>query len=585
MKPVTALLGAVRSLQLRLMVTVIAGAVLFSAVAGALAWRQGHERAVANGRSMIEGLGSAVVKTAAVGAFAADPVLLREIDDGLVRNAWVAEAEVRSARGELLACGSRGDGAAAHALADGMVIDLPLASPFDVAERVGTLRIHANEDRIHSTAAEEALRQATLMAGQAALLALLLYALAALLVSRPIVRLARELHAMQPATQQRVAIPLMHQNDEIGVLIGGVNALLDSNAAALQRERELRAEVEAMEAQYRQIFDSSSAGIFVLDGAGRLINSNPTVSRLLGLSPTQMRELTREQFLQRVFARPDHVRAIMAQAASLGQTVSADVELVQHGDTRRWVHCLISVQGSGRDRSDEDADAPDTGAVEGVIYDITERKTREAQVRHLSEHDALTGLKNRAAADAAVDRFVDDALANGSSVSLMCIDLDEFKQINDEYGHQAGDEVLVACAERMMAAVRRSSDLIARVGGDEFIIALRDTGPDDPVLALTATALLEALQRPIVLASGTAVRVGASIGIACLPRHAHDRVGLTGLADAALYEVKRNGRNNFAMAVAAHNVVSTDVSGVPETPRLLTDSVRGPTDRCVSLCE
>lgn len=454
-----------------------------------------------------------------------------------------------------------------------MVIDLPLASPFDVAERVGTLRIHANDARIDAAAADEALRQATLMAAQAALLALLLYAVAAQLVSRPIVRLARELHAMQPGTGQRLATPLMHQNDEIGTLIGGANALLDSNAVALRCERDLRAEVEAMEAQYRQIFDSSSAGIFVLDGAGRLINSNPTVSRLLGLSLTQMRELTREEFLQRVFARPDHVHAIMAQAASSGQTVSADMELVQHGDTRRWVHCLISVQGrSVQSRSvqgggDEHADDPITGAVEGVIYDITERKTQETEVRHLSEHDTLTGLKNRAAADAAIDRFVDDALASGSSISLMCIDLDGFKQINDQFGHQAGDEVLVACAERMKAAVRRASDLIARVGGDEFVVALRGTGPDDPVLGLTAMALLEALRRPIVLASGASVRVGASIGIACLPRHAHDRVGLTGLADAALYEVKRNGRNSFAMAFADRTRIAADGADKPRRVR------------------
>ncbi len=557
MRSVARVLGNVRGLQFRFMVTVIIGATLFSTVAGAFAWWKGHERAMFNGRSTLEGLGSAVSKTAAVGAFAADRVLLREIVDGLARNALVADVEVRSAQGELLAHATRSAAAQGANHAHGMVISLALTSPFDATERIGTLHIRADDGRIDAVAAGEARTQAGLMAGQAAMLALLLYAVAARLVSRPIVRLAREMRDLQPGTEQRLATPSVHENDEIGVLIGGANALLDSNTMALQRERDLRAEVQAMEAQYRQIFNSSSAGIFVLDGTGGLVNCNPTVSRMLGMSLEQMRTLAREDFLRRVFARPDDVQALMARATNLDQTVSADVELVRQGEgTRRWVHCLISVQGGNEEPVDKTA----VGTVEGVIYDITERKTREAEARRRSEHDPLTGLKNRAAADATLDRFIVEAQANGSAVSLLCVDLDGFKQINDRFGHEAGDQVLVGCAERMKATVRRASDLVARTGGDEFVVALRNTGPDDPVLGLTAAGLLEALQRPIVLASGPTVRVGASIGIACLPRHAHDRLGLARLADAALYEVKRNGRNSFAVACGERS------SGGPEEP-------------------
>jgi diguanylate cyclase (GGDEF)-like protein len=170
-------------------------------------------------------------------------------------------------------------------------------------------------------------------------------------------------------------------------------------------------------------------------------------------------------------------------------------------------------------------------------------------VRYRSEHDALTGLKNRASSDAALERYIADAIDNAAPLSVLCIDLDGFKQVNDEFGHHAGDQVLIACAKRMQAAVRRSSDLVGRLGGDEFVVALREVGPSDRALCLTAAALLEALRAAVVLDDGTQVWIGASIGIACLPHHGSSRASLVHAADAAMYEIKRSGRNSFAMAI------------------------------------
>ncbi|KAK6023887.1 PAS domain S-box protein, partial [Ostertagia ostertagi] len=211
----------------------------------------------------------------------------------------------------------------------------------------------------------EAYTLAAAMAVQAALLAGVLYLLAARMVSRPIVRMASALRRMTPGSSERLETPADHAEDEIGMLIAGANSLLESNERQLQTERGLRAEVEAMEAQYRQIFDSSSAGIFVLNEAGRLINGNPTVSRVVGLSMDELRTLSEDGFISRVFNRPEQVRQMIDEATARGETMSADLELVQLGDERRWVHCLISVQHA------------DGQTVEGVIYDITERKTDE----------------------------------------------------------------------------------------------------------------------------------------------------------------------------------------------------------------
>lgn len=522
------------SLQLRFMLLVFASATLLALVAAGIAYQLGQARALASGRSSVQALAMAVEKTLAIGAYAKDEVLLHEVAGGLARNELVDVVEVVAADGRALAKVVR-KGASEHA--DATLLTRPLVSPFDARESLGQLRIRLNDARVRADANQEAYTLAAAMAGQAALLALMLYLLAARLVSSPIVRLASALRRMTPGSGERLETPASHAADEIGVLIAGANSLLDANERQLQTERGLRAEVEAMEAQYRQIFDASSAGIFVLDEAGRLINGNPTVSRLVGLPMDELRRLGQDDFVGRVFNRPEQVRQMIGEAARRGETVSADLELAPQGDARRWVHCLVSVPREG------------ARTVEGVIYDITERKSDENAVRHLAEHDALTQLKNRGAGQAVLERFVTDARARGGLLSVACIDLDGFKQINDTHGHAAGDEVLVACAERMRAAVRRSSDLIARLGGDEFLVALRDVGPGDAVLAQVMQALLDGLSRPIRLSTGEEVRVGVSIGVACLPTHGAEPQGLVRAADDALYHVKKNGKLAFALAL------------------------------------
>ena len=235
--------AGLRSLRLRFMLTVVLGAVLFSAAAGAIAYRLGHARAMDNSRHTLEGLARSVEKTAAIGAFASDQVLLREITDGLARNELVAHAEVTVTRGGAL---SRSDRPAAQASSEGPRIELPLSSPFDKAEVLGMLRIQGDGAQISAAADREAQLLATLMIAQAGMVALMLFAAATRLFSSPLRRLARRLHDIPPGSTARLHTPRRHSDDEIGMLIAGANALIDTNAQAMEREREVRAGIEAV---------------------------------------------------------------------------------------------------------------------------------------------------------------------------------------------------------------------------------------------------------------------------------------------------------------------------------------------------
>jgi len=532
------------SLRVRIIGAVVGAAVAFSLLAGTLAYQLGHHRAGESAHQTLEDLANAVEKTAAVAAYTQDALLLREVADGLARNALIARVQIRTPGGAQLLPAGPSAGPANDATAE-LTVERALKAPFDAKETIAVLRIEADRDQLERSARSQAWLLAGAMVAQTLLVAYVLYLVAARLVSVPLVRLAQELRSMTPGTSDRMKPPRRGASDEMHAVVGSANDLLAATEHALARERELRAEVEAMEAQYRQIFDSTSAGIFVLDAQGRLINGNPTVLKAVGAAGRDMRRLRGHDFLDQVFVRPERARAMIEDAVRRGETVSDDLELRTPDGVARWVHCLISVQAQPPGESEARE-----RLVEGVMYDITERKRHEHDVRHRAEHDALTGLKNRLASEAAIDRFVAEAEGHHGEFVLMYLDLDGFKQVNDRLGHKAGDRVLVQCAQRMRAAVKRSTDLVGRLGGDEFVIALQHTAADDDSVAAIAQALVAALCEPVDLAGHGPVQVGASIGIAAYPRHGASRRLLVQAADEAMYRVKRGGRNGFAMAVA-----------------------------------
>jgi diguanylate cyclase (GGDEF)-like protein/PAS domain S-box-containing protein len=531
-----------RGIQARSLLLLLAGAALFTAVAGTIAYRVDYGKRLATAGSTIQELVTAVEKTAAVGAFTRDPLLLKEVIAGLAATPLVLSVEVVDAQGTRLA---RVDRPGPAVLPEqGASLERALVSPFDSRERIGRLVIEPDMAQMRYTAQREAWQLVGLLVLQVVFIATLLSVTTTRLVSRPIVRLAGALRGMSPGTSQRLEVPEGHAHDEIGVLTHSANALLQANEETLERERRLRADVERMEAQYRHIFDSTSAGIFLVDRDGRLINGNPTVLRVMGTSLADIQQLRGEDFLRAAFDDPDQVREMIRRAATQGKTVSGDLRLLDASATGRWVHCLISVLGEYDARASGSA-----GLVEGVMYDITERVHAEHRTRHEAEHDALTGLKNRAASEAAIDRVLAEAAAGGCPATLMYIDLDGFKQVNDQFGHQAGDLLLRQCGERMRRLLRRSSDVVGRLGGDEFMLVLPQAGTDDLHASEVAAGIVASLAEPVVLPDGREARVGASVGMACYPHHGRTRGELEACADEALYAVKRGGRRSFAMAL------------------------------------
>ncbi len=177
--------------------------------------------------------------------------------------------------------------------------------------------------------------------------------------------------------------------------------------------------------------------------------------------------------------------------------------------------------------------------------DITLRKAAEDEIKQLAFHDALTQLPNRRLLEDRLQRAVIQARRDKRHLALLFIDLDKFKPVNDEYGHQVGDDLLQAVAQRLQACVRES-DTVARTGGDEFVILLTVVEVPGDALAV-ADKVRRSLVEPFELPRGQTVGISSSIGIAIYPEHGRDVAELSAHADTAMYRAKAAGRDRFEL--------------------------------------
>jgi len=242
---------------------------------------------------------------------------------------------------------------------------------------------------------------------------------------------------------------------------------------------------------------------------------------------------TMTQYRQLVHAEDQERYDAAGLAAARGEPYAVDVRLVGLDGEVRWtaMRGKMIFDAAGRPMR-----------MIGVSQDVTERKRREDEDRFLAYHDTLTGLPNRRLLDDRLRQAVNLSQRRDTRVAVMLIDLDDFKRVNDQLGHRAGDAVLREVAQRLGGCVRKA-DTLARQGGDEFVVVIPDL-PQAADCQVVAEKILRALA-PGFRVDGGEFRIGASIGISIYPADAGDGDALLRNADAAMYRAKQQGRNNY----------------------------------------
>ncbi|WP_045476781.1 EAL domain-containing response regulator [Serpentinimonas barnesii] len=277
------------------------------------------------------------------------------------------------------------------------------------------------------------------------------------------------------------------------------------------------------------VFDYSGEAILITDRDNCIIEANPAFTRLTGYSAEEVRGQD-----PRILSSGRNPRALYAE---MWRAIK---------DRGFW-------QGELWDRHKNGATEPRLVTISTVcnphgeidyhistFSDIREQKATEERIRRIAYHDSLTGLPNRLHLSAALEQALNQAQRSGTEVALLFIDMDRFKLINDTLGHQVGDELLVEVAQRLKACVRES-DIVARQGGDEFVVAITGLSED---LAATAVVgkILASLGQPYLIGQRV-LHSSPSIGISIYPVDGTDATTLMKHADAAMYHAKDLGRN------------------------------------------
>lgn len=294
----------------------------------------------------------------------------------------------------------------------------------------------------------------------------------------------------------------------------------------ISRHKEVEEALRASEARFRALVQHSFDVTLIVNAQGDILYASPNASRL------RLRQVARggkpnifdyiliddierlKHLLDRLLTRPDEV---------IQTEVCVPLERSGTGWFEIWAQNQL-------------ADAA-VGGIVLNIRDISERKAYQATIEHLAYHDPLTGLPNRRMLREQADQFLAQSKRAGREATLIYLDLDRFKEVNDTLGHEAGDELLVQVARRIQHCVR-SGDLLARLGGDEFAILLGEATIEGATDA--AQRVLSVLQQPFTVAD-TTLRIGASLGLGVYPRDGQNLDDLMRVADIAMYRAKEHG--------------------------------------------
>jgi predicted signal transduction protein with EAL and GGDEF domain/DNA-binding response OmpR family regulator len=334
-------------------------------------------------------------------------------------------------------------------------------------------------------------------------------------------------------------------------------SLLAGRLHYMLRASRTRLELERAKSRLARAQDLARMGSFDwrrgLDGIGGGLALSPEAMRVFGFGPqarVSLRQLLRMVPLAERRALLRVLHGVLRHATPL----TADVPVMLFDQRQRIVHVEaepeFNEQGNGVGYT-------------GIVQDVTDRRTAEDKIRHLANFDALTGLPNRRQLMWRTERALEHAARSGHQVALLLIDLDRFKNVNDNLGHAAGDELLVEVARRLRACVRhteqvmdttleavgarshRSLEAVARLGGDEFVALLPEVSGEDDAERV-ADRILEATREPVLVA-GQEVFVTASVGVALYPRDGAGVADLLRNSDVAMYAGKAQGRNASVM--------------------------------------
>jgi len=322
-----------------------------------------------------------------------------------------------------------------------------------------------------------------------------------------------------------------------------------------QAEEALVFKTALLEAQTETTMD----GILVVDELDKIVLANKQFGLSFGmpdeLLATGDARLTRQHMLDKVEGPEAFVERITYLNSNRTEKSTDEFRLKNGKVFERYSAPLVDANGRHRGRI-------------WYMRDITERKAAEDRIQFLAYYDALTELPHRALLQDRMEVALADARRRGEKLAVMFLDLDQFKAINDSFGHSAGDDLLREVARRIQACLREQ-DTVARVGGDEFVVLLNSAN-DAAGAAIAAERIMAKLNESFVI-QGQSLNVSCSMGVSIFPEHGTDSESLIRNADAAMYWAKGDGRNKVRFFTDEMNVEAQERLRMDKNLRLAVE--------------
>lgn len=292
--------------------------------------------------------------------------------------------------------------------------------------------------------------------------------------------------------------------------------------------------LESIKDKYRAIVTNAPLGIFQSTPEGTFVSANPQMALYYGY--TQPEHLIDDitNISNQCYTSSDTRKRLLTILKEFGRASNFEAEHLRRDGSTFWASETVTAI------SDEDGNVI---RYDGFLADISERKEHEETMRRLAMYDSLTGLPNRVLFDDRMKQALSRAHRSHLKVAVLYADLDNFKPVNDELGHIAGDAVLRDIAGRFSDCLR-TSDTVSRIGGDEFIFILQDIGSRTEI-EVVANRIIDSMRAPFYLGENV-YRLGVSIGISLYPDSGTEKEDLVRLADDAMYKAKSSGKNCFS---------------------------------------
>ncbi|HDZ34868.1 MAG TPA: diguanylate cyclase [Pseudoalteromonas sp.] len=530
-----------QALYVRVALSIAIVAIVVTLVSSTLSYYSGFKEKKNTNYLLVQQLAQTMGKTAAIAAYLNDRELSQEIINGLLSNDLVQGASLEgeaNAKGEMelfIASGSTNK--------KNEAVLIKLIHPFIEGSFIGVLAIYPDDKFIEQQAKSSLIKEFLLMLIQSIVIAFFVSLVVRKWLTQPIQNLTDSFATIDPTNPETMTMLEFKQSkrDEISRLTHGINALMHELKLTISNEQSLRKKTQELEAKFRLIFEQASAGICLLDDNNIITTFNPAFKHYFTVPGEE--ELSTLHF-PALLNNVDELQSLLADIRCDKNPPQATLDIeCKVGHKTIWLHCLFVRLTEQREAK---RNAHQEHLVEVILHDVTERAEREFQTRFEADHDPLTGLLNRRAGEKRLKKALRECIKHNEHLVLMMIDLDKFKPINDTYGHEAGDKVLIEIAHRFKTLFHEKNDICIRLGGDEFIVAQQIKTYDKTATQQKANALLNELKHDINIAQNKTCAVGASIGIAVSPNDGNELVALMVNADNMLYHIKETGRGKTA---------------------------------------